>query len=155
MNMAARKQLTAQLAKKVCALVIEGNFPTTAALVCGVSKGQHEYWVKLGRETQTQLDLDERSGVEASTFTDHALKCAAYVEAIEHAEAELENVMIAKYRAHAVVAPDSVAGIPKFVSSRFKHWRDEKRTTIAGDEDRPITLVIETVQTEPKPSDPE
>ena len=148
--MAARKKLTPQLAKKICGLIVDGNFASTSAVICGVPKTQHEAWLKLGRETNAALESARASGGAMPEATDHAMRCGAYVESIEAAEAELENAMVSVYAKHAKVSPDSVNGIPKFLASRFKAWREDKRVQVSGDQDTPLTLIVQTVEPAPK-----
>jgi hypothetical protein len=143
--MAARKTLSPKLVKAICELIREGNFPQTAASVCGVTKSQHDSWVKIGRARTAEIQAAENDGLAPPQLTRHQRLCIAYVDAVEAAEAALESELVAAYRAHAKVTPDSAAGIPKFLASRFRSWREDKSVKVGGSGE-PISLVVQTVE---------
>jgi len=86
-------KLTPELQEKVCSIIADGNYPTTACLACGVAEPTFRQWIINGQE---ELD-NGRPG----RFT-------AFMLAVKEAEAKSEIQLVKDVKLHTsrnVVAP--------------------------------------------------
>lgn len=158
-------KLTPEIQDRIAQAVKTGMFQNRAARMAGVHESTFYRWMERGRaDPATEPDLNglptktlqarcKQAGIDLPRRATRDAMIAAlndagegswdvfrqFCDAIEQAEIECEQALIAQWR---LQAPENWKAIESFLARRFKHWHPAQHVELSGPEGEPIPVSI-------------